>query len=262
MSLPETQNESKNEVPSNRLAKYIPLPWLRALQGLILSIGAPLGWMCVQVISGRDPFAAEHMDSLLYAYMSIATGVVFSGLGYFIGRRENIITDLALVDGLTGLYNKRYFENRLFQEFSRYKRTGRQISLIQLDLDHFKNVNDTWGHQAGDEVLKQVAQTIMSNCRADEIAARVGGEEMCIIAIDCDTTSAKSLSERLRHEIETNPVHWQDVSIALTSSFGVAMVSEEVDSALELFQHADKALYHAKKTGRNKVCVYDPKLMG
>jgi len=260
--LTDLQKDSQEKVPSNRLTKYISLPFLRAAQGFVLALGAPLGWMLVQVFAGRNPFDELYFDSLLYAYMTIATGVVFSGLGYFIGRRENIITDMALMDGLTGLYNKRYFENRLFQEFSRYQRTGSSMSLIQLDLDFFKKVNDTWGHQAGDEVLKKVSEIIMSNCRANEVAARVGGEEMCIIAIDCDAEEAASLAERLRREIEMHPICWQDVEITLTSSFGVAMATGEVSSALELFQCADKALYHAKKTGRNKVCIYDSNLMG
>lgn len=239
---------------SNRVTRYISLPVLRAFYGLILAFGAPLGWIIIQRVFGRDPFSDEFLDPLLYGYMTIATAIVFSILGYMIGKREEIITGLALTDGLTGLYNKRYFENRLYQEFSRFRRHGTPISLVQVDLDHFKNVNDTWGHQAGDDVLKKVASIIMHNCRINEVAARVGGEEISIIAVDCDQKNAISLAERLRQEIESASTHWQEHEIKITSSFGVATATPQMTNPLEMYQRADEALYSAKSQGRNRVC--------
>ncbi len=241
-----------------KITRFIPLPFLRALYGLVVAMGAPSGWMLVQWLAGRDPFSSEHIDSLLYSYMTITTVIIFSALGYAIGRREQMITDLALTDGLTALYNKRYFKNRLDQEFERHLRNATPLTVILLDLDFFKHVNDTYGHQAGDEVLKTVSSTIMANCRKNEIAARVGGEEMSIIACDCDLTAATHLAERIRAAIEKSTSYWQNEELKVTASFGIANASPSTENAWQIYQHADEALYKAKQTGRNKVCTkYD-----
>jgi len=160
-----------------KLAEFIPLPLLRAIYGLILAFGAPLGWILVQKLAGREVFLQLYFDGLLYAYMTVATAVVFSFIGYRIGLREQIITDLALIDSLTALYNKRYFKDRLEQEYKRFERNNAtRFAIILIDLDFFKKVNDTYGHQAGDAVLKSVSYALMAACRKSEIAARVGGE--------------------------------------------------------------------------------------
>ena len=117
-----TMIHHSNAKISNRLTRFVSLPVLRAFYGLVLSLGAPLGWILVQFLAGRKPFSEQYFDPLLYLYMSLATGVVFSALGYAIGRREHMITDLALTDSLTALYNKRYYKNRLEQEFVKFQR--------------------------------------------------------------------------------------------------------------------------------------------
>lgn len=245
-----------NTPPSNTLTRYISLPALRASYGFILSFASPLGWVVIQILAGRDPFAKEHYDPLLYLYMSIATAAVFSSLGYFIGKRELMITDMALTDGLTGLYNKRYFNTRLDQEFERYTRHKHPMAVIQIDLDFFKKINDTFGHQVGDEILIKVASMMKESCRKNEIAARVGGEELCIIALDCDQSEALQLAERLRYKI--NNLHYchQELEIPVTASLGVACADENTFSGRDVYLHADLALYEAKRTGRNKVCAY------
>lgn len=232
------------------------MPWLRAFYGFVLATGSPLGWVLLQWLDGRNPFAADQIDLLLYGYLTLTTMVVFSALGYFIGRREQMITELALSDALTGLYNKRYFKNRLEQEYERHQRHGTPLAVVQIDLDFFKKVNDTWGHQAGDEVLKNVSTVIMANCRKNEIAARVGGEEMCVIACDCSDEDAMHLAERLRIAIEAAGSNWQGETLKVTASFGVAIADSGTTNAWQIYQHADKALYQAKQTGRNKVCRY------
>jgi len=242
---------------SNKLTRFVSLPVLRGIYGLLLSLGAPIGWLFVQLAAGREPFSDDNFDPLLYAYMSIATGIVFSGLGYAIGRREHIITDLALTDSLTGLYNKRYYTNRLEQEFERHLRHLSPMAIIQIDLDFFKRVNDKYGHQAGDIVLKEVSTIIRENCRKNEIAARVGGEEISIITYDCSQDDAAKLAERIRYSIESTPCKWQNQTIPITASFGIAIANENTENAWQVYQHADQALYQAKETGRNKVCVYD-----
>ena len=245
-----------NAAPSNKLTRFIPLPYLRGLYGLILSIASPIGWIIIQIIAGRDPFSAEYSDSLLYWYMSIASAVVFFILGFAIGKRELMITDLALTDGLTSLYNKRYFTNRLDQEFERHVRNHSPMAVIQIDIDFFKKINDNYGHHIGDEVLKKISLLIKENCRKNEIAARVGGEEMSIIAYDCEESEAYNLAERMRQKINDLSFTQQGIGIPITASFGVAIANESTLTALDLYQHADEALYIAKKTGRNKVCLF------
>jgi len=240
---------------SNKLTRFIPLPLLRATYGLLLALGAPLGWIITQWLAGRDPFDPTHIDGLVYGYMIVATSIVFSALGYVIGKREQMITDLALTDELTALYNKRYFKNRLEQEFKRHQRTASPFSVIIIDLDFFKRINDQYGHPAGDEVLKNVSSTIMANCRTNEIAARVGGEEISIIACDCDLEAASLLAERIRIAIEHSTSNWQSKKIKITASFGVATASASSNNAWEIYQTADRALYQAKQTGRNKTCT-------
>ena len=188
--------------------------------------------------------------------MSIATAVVFSVLGFAIGRRELMITDLALTDGLTSLYNKRYYSNRLEQEFDRHLRNKSPMAVIQIDIDFFKKINDTYGHHTGDEVLKKIAYLIKENCRKNEIAARVGGEELSIIAYDCEEIEAYNLAERIRQKIKDLDFTSLGIATPITASLGIAIVDETQQTALEVYQHADEALYLAKKTGRNKVCLY------
>jgi len=247
---------SSNAKISDKMTRYISLPFLRGLYGLLLSLGAPVGWVLVQKIAGRDPFSENHFDPLLLAYMSLATGIVFSALGYAIGRREHMITDLALTDGLTALYNKRFYKSRLEQEFEHHQRYDTPMSIIQIDLDFFKRINDEYGHQAGDEVLKKVSSLILANCRKNETAARVGGEEISIIGYDCTIENATNLAERIRQTIENVTCQWQNQDIKLTASFGIAAADKTTKTAWQIYQRADEALYRAKKTGRNKVCVY------
>ena len=245
--------------PSTTLTRYIPLPALRAAYGFILSFASPLGWFVLQILAGRDPLADEYYDPLLYAYIGIATAIVFSGMGYFIGKRELMITDMPLTDGLTGLYNKRYFTTRLDQEFERYKRHKHPLAIIQIDLDYFKKINDTFGHQVGDEILIRVARMLKDNCRKNEIAARVGGEELCVIALDCDQQDAMQLAERLRYKVNHLSYCYKEMEIPVSASFGVACADETTSSGQDVYQHADLALYEAKRTGRNKVCLYSGK---
>lgn len=245
-----------NTAPSNRLTRYIPLPYLRALYGLILSTASPFGWVFIQFLVGRDPFSKEFFDGLLYIYMSVATAIAFSVLGFAIGKREVMITDLALTDGLTSLYNKRYFTNRLDQEFERHLRHGFEMAVIQIDIDFFKNINDSFGHQIGDEVLKSIASLVQENCRKNEIAARVGGEELSIIAYDCQENEAYILAERIREKIKQLDFTKFGIHTPITASLGIAIANGDSQSGTDVYEHADQALYAAKKTGRNKVCIY------
>lgn len=181
---------------------------------------------------------------------------MFASIGFMIGKREQTMTDLALSDSLTGLYNKRYFQNRLDQEFERFQRYGTPMSLVQVDLDHFKYVNDTWGHQAGDIVLKQVANAVQSNLRTGEIAARVGGEELCIIVCNSKADAAFQLAERIRRAIKDMEIDWQGEKIQVSASFGIADAEPDILTKWQLYERADQALYQAKEHGRNLSIIF------
>lgn len=157
----------------------------------------------------------------------------------------------AAFDPLTKLYNRRVFEAFMNQETAKFKRYGREFSLILIDLDHFKRVNDTFGHKAGDTVLKEVAKIIQKETREADLPARWGGEELALLLPETDESGAKLLAEKLRQKIE----HHQFPEVGhITASFGAAaMNSPESD----LIEAADNALYRAKETGRNKVVIMD-----
>jgi two-component system, cell cycle response regulator len=161
---------------------------------------------------------------------------------------------LADTDGLTGLYNHRKFQEDLERLFSQHRRTGKVHSVLLLDVDHFKSYNDTYGHQAGDEVLRQLAQILKVTCRSHELVARYGGEEFAIVLEGADLASAALAAERFRHSVIEH--HWPIRPV--TASFGVATVGPWAPTQYELIQQADDALYAAKTAGRNCVAVFDP----
>lgn len=166
------------------------------------------------------------------------------------------IFDLVTRDGLTGIANKRKFDEEADREFARARRYRRPLSIIFIDVDHFKAVNDTHGHLAGDFVLKQVAARVDGLVRPEQVFARVGGEEFAILCPETDGASAATLSERLREAIEREDCCHGEISVKVTCSFGVAELSPAMSSPNELFDAADRALYLSKNGGRNKVSLF------
>ncbi len=242
---------------SNFLTRHFSLPIIRSVYGLALSLTIPLGWILLQFIVGRNPFSSVAFDGLLYTYTGLGVSALFTTVGFYIGRREQTITNLALSDGLTGLYNKRYFQNRLDQEFERFQRYGTPMSLVQIDLDHFKTINDKWGHQAGDATLKAVAKAVNDNLRTGEIAARVGGEEICIIVSNSNARAAFQLAERLRRAFKKIDVAWHHDHIQVSASFGIAQAEPDTLTKWQLYERADQALYQAKKNGRDLSFIFN-----
>lgn len=242
---------------NNMITRRLSLPALRALYGVALALMLPIGWVLIQWIAGRNPFSPETFDGLFYTYTILINGAICASIGFFIGKREQTMTDLALSDSLTGLYNKRYFQNRLDQEFERFQRYGTPMSLVQIDLDHFKHVNDTWGHQAGDAVLKAVSKVVSDNLRTGEIAARVGGEELCIIVCNSKAQAAFQLAERLRRAVKELEVDWQGTPIHVSASFGIADAEPDILTKWQLYERADQALYQAKKHGRDLTMIFN-----
>jgi len=157
------------------------------------------------------------------------------------------------VDGLTGLFNRAYWEETLAKEFSRSGRYGSTLSLIMFDLDHFKRVNDTYGHLTGDAILKSVSKTTQELIRESDIPGRYGGEEFGIILPATDIEGATQVGQKLCREIEASLVEYEGAKIDFTTSVGVAEISDKMASHEDLISQADAALYFSKSKGRN--CV-------
>jgi diguanylate cyclase (GGDEF)-like protein len=159
---------------------------------------------------------------------------------------------LTTVDGLTQVFNRRYFLEQLDREVSRAKRYRRELSLILFDIDRFKAINDSYGHLAGDYVLKQLATVIKGKIRREDILARYGGEEFAIVLPEIDAANAVSFADKVRKLVEKAPFKFEDTKIPVTVSIGVATCDDASDAAA-LIKKADDKLYEAKAAGRN--CV-------
>lgn len=156
-------------------------------------------------------------------------------------------------DGLTGLFNRRYLDGLLESEFSRFQRYGRPFCLLMIDLDHFKEVNDRLGHQAGDEVLRVVARRVCDGIRATDVAARYGGEELAVMLAETSLSDALPLAERLRAAIADRPIAVGSAPLEVTASIGAADTNPQTQTLVQLVEAADAALYRAKRQGRNRV---------
>ena len=165
------------------------------------------------------------------------------------------MSESALRDGLTRAFNKRYFNDRIDSEFQYAVRHSAPLSLIFLDIDHFKKINDQHGHQAGDHVLAQLSTLVMSMLGEEETFARYGGEEFAIVARGVELGAAAALSERLRAAVEAHPFTFETTTLAVTISVGVARApGAGLTSSGDLVARADEAMYAAKRGGRNRVC--------
>ena len=165
------------------------------------------------------------------------------------------LEELATTDGLTGCLNKRAFLDQMEQKLLAAQRFGRKLSVIVTDLDHFKAVNDTYGHAAGDRVLRELGQVLRRVKRETDLVARFGGEEFCVLCEETDSHGAQLLAERVREELESTELQTELGPLRVTASLGVATFPDHASSAPDLFVQGDKALYEAKSRGRNQVCT-------
>ncbi|KPK30786.1 MAG: diguanylate cyclase [Nitrospira bacterium SG8_35_1] len=166
---------------------------------------------------------------------------------------EKKLKEMTMKDGLTGVYNRRYLETRMKEEYERHVRYDSPLSLVMLDIDHFKNVNDTYGHQCGDYILKAVADGVGKSIRNVDCLARYGGEEFCCLLPETGIEAATMVAERFRKVIMDQEHTYDGNVIKVTISLGVAEVVEGINSAKILQKEADALLYQAKRQGRNKV---------
>ena len=168
-----------------------------------------------------------------------------------VALRNTQLEDLSFKDGLTGVYNRRHFMLRMEEEGKRHERFKQPVSLVLIDLDHFKEINDRHGHGAGDEALREISQRLLRNSRSFTVITRYGGDEFAVLLVDTPKPGAVVYAERIREVVEKEPFKYGPLTISL----GVAGIPEDVASSKNLLAAADKALYDAKRRGRNRVGV-------
>lgn len=184
-----------------------------------------------------------------------------SQFGYFLRdeselEAEQKLLEMASYDALTKLFNRGVFNVHIQREFERSRRYARDMSLVMLDIDHFKDLNDSHGHQAGDFVLQELARIIQANVRGNDSAARYGGEEFSIILPETSIVGAAIQADRLRREVEEKIFQLEGQDVHVTISIGVAASEKNMKQVEQLIKAADMALYQAKGHGRNRVCIF------
>ena len=235
------QSKPAAVVSQATLKSHLTLPL--AVEGEIIG--------CISLNSNRaNAFKAEDLQ-------------FFSVIGYQMGaalkhfQRFSSVRTMATYDTLTGLFNRRYFEERLALETEKAFRSGAPISLIMVDIDHFKKVNDTFGHTEGDKVLREISFVLRSSVRKKDVVARYGGEEFILILPDASQEESSMIAERIRRMVENNPFEVGNIRLKLTVSLGIAHFPTVRPSSMEEFvRMADLALYDAKRGGRNQACMY------
>jgi diguanylate cyclase (GGDEF)-like protein len=172
-----------------------------------------------------------------------------------IERQRRELERLATTDVLTGVYNRRVLLERLELELRRCRRYGSRLCVLLLDVDHFKRVNDTFGHLAGDSVLVALGHLLRTRVRGTDVAGRYGGEEFCVLLPETDLDPGRELAERLRQHLAAETFTAGETTFRVTCSVGVAHFHDPKQKVTDLLQAADEALYRAKQLGRNRVCV-------
>jgi diguanylate cyclase (GGDEF)-like protein len=226
-----------------------------ALLAGALGAGSPAGLLVLRGIrAGRldADWAAEELASQAwtYGYLLLSTTAVFAGFAFLLGRQADRLEVLSRTDALTGLGNRRQFEERLAAEVARARRHGHGLSLLVVDLDGLKLLNDRQGHRAGDAALRRAAAAIRQGSRASDVAGRWGGDEFVVLAPDTASEEAVALAERIRRL--SGQAAGNDSALAITVSIGVASLALG-DDAEGLLRRADGALLEAKRLGGDRV---------
>ncbi|SDD35263.1 diguanylate cyclase (GGDEF) domain-containing protein [Massilia sp. PDC64] len=224
-----------------------PAPGRTDLCVPMISQGEVLGLLSVSVPHGPD--TAVELAAATTISEQLAIGISNINLREVLRRQST-------VDELTGLYNRRYFDETLRRELFRAERMRASLAVVMIDLDHFKHMNDTYGHEAGDLVLRTVGRCLREGVRRSDIACRYGGEELVLVLPECDAAAARTCAETLRKTISALQLHHADAALPqVTASFGIALWPAHGEDAHTLVHAADRALYDAKHGGRNRVCM-------
>lgn len=230
--------------------------------GFFLAVGAPGGLLLMRSLANAELGNWEWMANelaartLTYGYIALSTAIMFVGLGIIIGSNEDLLQRASLTDPLTGLANRRHFDQRLREELARVDRYKQPLALMLLDLDGLKGVNDVGGHEAGDNALRAVARTLQKTCRSTDLAARIGGDEFIVLAPNITESEARTLAERIRKTLSVE-ASWVSTQLpTLTLSMGIADTRCARDLQPDrLYTAADQALYKAKQGGKNRVVL-------
>jgi diguanylate cyclase (GGDEF)-like protein len=234
--------------------------------GMVAGLVAPTGLFAYAVFQGRT------CDPLDMFVLTALGGMATLGVaGWMIGRRDDVLgrrndelhalserlQALSATDALTGIANRRTFDERLAVEVARANRYNTPLALVMLDLDHFKELNDRFGHLAGDEVLRRVAAILEREKRMGDLVSRFGGEEFAAILPHTDANAAVAWAERVRQLLSSTQVRSEAGVFSVTASFGVAGAGPREEGE-RLIEEADRALYGAKRIGRDRVVAYGP----
>ena len=203
--------------------------------------------------------AEQYRDSVGYAVLTVTAAILTlmlasSVLATILSDQIRDMQTRSQSDPLTGLPLRRGFEERVDRKLAESEETNVPVSLIIADIDHFKQVNDLWGHQAGDRAIESFGRLIARNVRRTDIAGRIGGEEFCVLVWNCDHEEARGLAERLRKTFAAMPHDGINDDVRLTASFGVTTVRRR-EGYVRAFSRADQALYEAKQAGRDRVVL-------
>lgn len=229
-------------VVSGTHAAFGLLQWARSLHGLLSSDPVPM----------HSQHAANEL--LVYALLVSAAVLNFVYLFLMVLRLTGRLTHLVEHDALTGLLNRRAMQDALAEQWSHWLRRREPFAVVSVDLDHFKQINDLWGHPAGDEVLRVTAALLVTGARSVDRVGRMGGEEFLLLLPGCRAEDAPLAAERLRQILATTPVELHGIGeVRVTGSLGVAAIEAGDLSPDEILQRADAALYAAKRAGRNRV---------
>ena len=240
-----------------RLERHSSRRWSYLAVAALLATGAPLGLLVLRALRAPEVTTAWLLadvrgDLPTYLYVTVSTLAVFSAFGYALGWRADRLLALTRTDPLTGLANLRAFRERLEQEFAQAQRHGHALTLLSLDVDELKAINDSKGHRAGDEALRAVASAIRDGSRVTDLAARIGGDEFAVLAPQTTDEEAFPLAQRIRTLVMQRAP--PEPHAALTVSVGLATWSSAAPGSPEdLLAAADAALYRAKREGRNRV---------
>ena len=221
----------------------------------LLSVGELIGLVVVREIHDIQPIANELLQQrTTYIYVLLTTAVVQGFLGYLLGRQTDRLAELSETDALTGLPNRRVFRRRLAAEIRRASRYATPVSLLVLDVDGLKRINDRRGHAAGDRAIRRVAQSVTATLRASDLGARWGGDEFAIVMPNATSAAAHHLGERLMAHLSEQ--QHSDADSTVSVSIGIAIFDPAVSphrTLEELTLAADQALYAAKIGGRNRI---------
>lgn len=249
------------ELEEQAKAALVDRSLLPELQRLSMDIEATMAWAyselntAVHSAAGRQRLIMQRLSwavtGLVVTVMLIALALLAAVLR--LQRQRNTLKKLMLTDELTGLYNRRHLVDAASRELNDAKRHQQPLSLLLIDLDYFKHVNDTYGHPCGDDVLRKVSQQLRCISRATDIVARIGGEEFCLLMPNTTVNDAESVAERIRHDIALEPLSHLDTPFQQTVSIGVTTSIEGRHSFEQLYSLADQALYQAKALGRDRV---------